>query len=280
MAQGAQSGAQPILKLGDAAVTGFSGVVARRPPAGGKAEDYFFIDRDGNSLVVFDMQSMKGPEDARLVDAPRKFVAQAKQIGQVFGVALDDRTPAPNIYVTATSVYGLNIVDSRGQRVKKGGPGVQWMPGQFGPGGGPGSIWKIEGATGKVSLFANVTYQNQPNSGPGLGNITFDPVSKHLFVSDLETGMVHRFDLNGRQVGIYDHGGLRGTPFKPSERMPITILNSTRTASTGRREGVRCSGLRFPAAGCSTPSTGLQRSGQSRSTRTAASAAMCASRSP
>jgi hypothetical protein len=165
---------------------------------------------------------MKGPEDARLVDAPRKFAAQAKQIGQVFGVALDDRTPAPNIYVSATSVYGLNIVDAQGRRVKKGGPGVQWMPGQFGPGGGPGSIWKIEGATGKVSLFANVAYQNQPNSGPGLGNITFDPVSKHLFVSDLETGMVHRFDLNGRQVGLYDHGGLRGTPFKPSERMPIS----------------------------------------------------------
>jgi hypothetical protein len=69
---GAQQSAQPILKLGDAAVTGFSGVVARRPPPGGKPEDYFFIDGDGNSLIVFDMHNMQGPEDARLVDAPRK----------------------------------------------------------------------------------------------------------------------------------------------------------------------------------------------------------------
>jgi hypothetical protein len=222
MAQGAPAATQPILKLGDAAVTGFSGVVAKRPPAGGKPEDYFFIDRDGNSLIVFDLQNMKGPEDARLVDAPRKFAVQAKQIGQVFGVALDDRTPAPNIYVTATTLYGYNIVDAKGRRVKNGGPGVQWMPGQFGPGGGPGSIWKIEGTTGKVSLFANVTYQNRPNSAPGLGNIAFDPVSKHLFISDLETGMVHRFDLNGQQIGIYDHGVSHGMPYDPSQRMPIT----------------------------------------------------------
>src|SRR5204863_8766383 len=91
-----------------------------------------------------------------------------------------------------------------------------------GPGGGPGRSWKIEGAAGKGSLVAKVTYQNQPNSGPGLGNITFDPVSMHLFVSDLETGMVHRLDLDGRQVGLYDHGASRGAPFDPAGRMPIT----------------------------------------------------------
>jgi hypothetical protein len=222
MAQGAPA-AQPILKLGDAVVTGFSGVVPRRPPAGGKPEDYFFIDRDRNSLVVFDLQNMKGPEDARLVDAPRKFAAQAKQIGQVFGVTLDDRAPTPNIYATATSLYGLNIVNAQGKRVKKGGPGVQWMPGQFGTdlGGGPGSIWKIDG-TGKVSLLANVAYQGKPNNGPGLGNIAFDPVSKHLFVSDLETGMVHRFDLNGRQIGTYDHGAAHRAPYDPAQRKAIT----------------------------------------------------------
>jgi hypothetical protein len=222
-AQRAPAATSSGMALGDAAVTGFSGVVPRRPPAGGNPEDYFFIDRDGNSLVVFDLQNMKGPEDGRLVDAPRKLAVQAKQIGQVFGVTLDDRTPTPNIYATATSLYGLNIVNAQGKRVKKGGPGVQWMPGQFGTdlGGGPGSIWKIDG-TGKVSLLANVVYQGKPNDGPGLGNIAFDPVSKHLFVSDLETGMVHRFDLNGRQIGTYDHGAAHRAPYDPAQRKPIT----------------------------------------------------------
>ena len=30
------------------------------------------------------------------------------------------------------------------------------MPGLWGPQGGPGSIWKIDGTTGEVSLLANV----------------------------------------------------------------------------------------------------------------------------
>src|SRR4051812_7493946 len=53
---------QPVLKLGDAVVTGFSGVKPPKTPARGKPEDSLFIDPDGNSLVVFDLQNMKGPE--------------------------------------------------------------------------------------------------------------------------------------------------------------------------------------------------------------------------
>jgi hypothetical protein len=232
------SPAKPILQLGDAVVTGFSGVVAQRPPAGLKPEDFYYINEDGTALVVFDVSRMGGPEDARLVDAPRRFSVQAKQIGQVFGVTLDNgtggggRAGTPNIYATATSMYGLNIVTAAPgatRRLKAGAPNAKWMAGQFGLGlhGGPGSIWKIDG-NGNVSLFANVAYQGVPNSGPALGNITFDPVSKHLFVSDLETGMIHRFDLNRREVGIYDHG-TRGRPrqrlaavaFDPAQRVGI-----------------------------------------------------------
>ena len=47
--------------------------------------------------------------DGRLYDAPKTFDVLAKDVGQVFGVALDDATP-PNIYLAATSVFGLNIV--------------------------------------------------------------------------------------------------------------------------------------------------------------------------
>src|SRR5262245_55387056 len=44
-----------ILQLGDAAVTGFSGVTALRPPPGGVPADYFYINQDGASVVVFDL---------------------------------------------------------------------------------------------------------------------------------------------------------------------------------------------------------------------------------
>ena len=103
-------------------------------------------------------------------------------------------------------MFGLNIVapsQGRTRRAKAGSPDAKWMAAQFGPRGGPGSIWRID-RTGRVSLFANVAYQGAPNSGPGLGNIAFDPVSKHLFVSDLETGMIHRFAPNRAEVGTYD----------------------------------------------------------------------------
>ena len=79
----------------------------------------------------------------------------------------------------------------------------------FGPitvDGGPGSIWRIDGRTGAVTLFANVTLGGVPNSGPALGALAFDPVSHQLFVADRDTGMIHRFTLDGVERGRFDHG--------------------------------------------------------------------------
>jgi hypothetical protein len=55
-------------------------------------------------------------------------------------------------------------------------------------------------------LFANVTLDGAPNPAPGLGNLAYDSAHKQLFVSDLYTGMIHRFDLDGRELGTYNHG--------------------------------------------------------------------------
>lgn len=41
-------------------------------------------------------------------------------------------------------------------------------------GGGPGSIWRIDGTTGEVRLFANVMLDGAANSGPALGGLAFD----------------------------------------------------------------------------------------------------------
>jgi hypothetical protein len=83
------------------------------------------------------------------------------------------------------------------------------MAGLFGPQaqqGGPGSIWRIDGASGAVSLFANVALDSVPNTGPALGGLAFDPASKSLLVADRETGMIHRFDMTGAERGRFDHG--------------------------------------------------------------------------
>ncbi len=113
-------------------------------------------------------------------------------LGQVFGVVLDDASP-PNIYVTASTVYG-NL--------------------GFGPGGIGGEVYRIDGVSGKICKLAVL-----PNSGQGLGNIAFDPVSKKLFITDFDDGKIYAVPalLSGPcappidvvcnpGVNCYDHG--------------------------------------------------------------------------
>lgn len=231
-----QSSPPPNLSLGDAIVTGFSGTVAtdtgQRRPANTSAADLTFIDPDGASVRIFDIAKPGYVWDGRLFSAPTKFAVSAKDVGQVFGVALDDQ-PTPNVYVAATSVFGLNIVsrgrDGRPERRRKGRPGAGWMRGQFGLDlqGGPGAIYRIDGRTGVATLFANVTLDGVPNPGPGLGNLAYDSAHKQLFVSDLYTGMIHRFDLDGKELGHYDHGvaGLGAAKLPPVAFSPSSRPN-------------------------------------------------------
>jgi len=229
-----------IVAPGDLAVTGFSGILpppANPPlPAGVNALDETFINGEGASLKVFDVRNPGSPPEGQVIAAPVKFQAFARDMGQVFGLALDDADP-PNIYAAATSVHGLQIVipdadgDGRPERVKLGQPGAQWMEGQFGlaRGGGPGTVWKIDGATGAISVFANIASGGVPNSGPGLGNIAYDRKHKQLYISDLDTGLIHRLNMSGSDLGTFDHGtqgrptgGLQAVPMDPADRLDIT----------------------------------------------------------
>jgi hypothetical protein len=228
-AQQAQNG---IYAPGEAAVTGFSGVL--RPIISAPEKDpanRTFIDPNGPSLRIVDLRRMGGPPAAQVVGAPKPITISAALVGQVFGVVLDDRSP-PNIYAAATSAYGLPIVapgpDGETQHVRVGGPNATFMPGQWGPDGGPGSIWKIDGVTGEVSLFANVMLGDRTNSGPALGGLAFDPDSNSLFVADRETGFIHRFGMDGRNLGRYGHGatgrvaqGLTRVQWNPRRRIDV-----------------------------------------------------------
>ena len=234
-----------IITPGDMAVTGFSGTVF---PLEGLAPGVdplgeTFIDIDGASLRIFNIGTPGELPKGQLINTPPPFEVKASQIGQVFGLAFDDglregtRDRIPTLYATATSLHGLQVVvpdndgDGRPERVKQGQAGASFMSGQFGEenGGGPGSIWKIDGATGEVSLFADVALDGTPNSGPGLGNIAFDKATRQLFISDLDTGMIHRFDLQGTDLGYFDHGqdgrpnhGLDAVAHDDTKRMDIT----------------------------------------------------------
>jgi hypothetical protein len=214
----------PILNAGDAVVTGFSGVVDPQIPdplpATFNALDETLINLDGISARINPLAAPGYVWDARVwpADLVREF--KAREIGQVFGVTLDAEKQ-PNIYVTATSAYGLHIVapdadnDGRPERLKKGSKDASWMEGMWGTTdakdpagsvGGPGSIWKIDGITAEVSLFANITLNGAANSGAGLGNITYVKDFNQIFVSDLSTGMIHRLNMDGTEVEIFDHG--------------------------------------------------------------------------
>ena len=229
-----------LMSNGDLAVTGFSGT----KDIGGQT----FIDTEGASLKILDV-SARGVASGQLVETPAKFQAFARDIGQVFGTALDN-APNPNIYVTATTAHGLKIVipDNNGdgvpEVVQTGQAGASFMEGQFGSalGGGPGTVWRIDGTTGEITRFTDIASGGLPNSGPGLGNITFDPAHYQFYVSDMDTGNIHRLDLSGNDLGSFDHGtqgrpqaGLGPVGLNVAGRMDITnaAFDSTNPTTWG-----------------------------------------------
>ncbi|MGD0866035.1 MAG: hypothetical protein ABSA49_10825 [Rhizomicrobium sp.] len=215
----ASAHAQPagIMSPGSAAVTGFSGV-----PTYATEER---IDLAGPSLRVIPLPS--GPNG--LDNVPKTFTVTARDVGQVFGVTLDDQ-PQPDIFVAATSAYGLGIYQPGHGRLQHGATGAQYTPGLFGsadPSGGPNSIWRIDGTSGQVTLFANVTFNGIQNTPASLGGLAYDARTQQLFVADRATGMIHRFGLDGSDRGVFDHGvdGRGAANLPPVPFDPATLAN-------------------------------------------------------
>ncbi len=181
--------AQP-LQPGEAYVTRFSGFLygAAGP----------IIDLNGTVGSIIDVRAPgQAPQGTHWLYEPQRSPVTAGQVGQVFGVVLDDANP-PNVYLAATSAFGLHRTPNN----------TQWMPGMWGQGGGPGTIYRLDAATGyQPRPFAQITFNGRPNSGAALGNIAYDRFNRQLFVTDLETGMIHRVRASdGADLGFYDHG--------------------------------------------------------------------------
>ena len=190
----------PPLEAGEAYHTRFSGTVTREGPGGG----FPAINLDGVVGSIFDLRAIgEPPVGQHVLSVPQRAPATAADVGQIFGIAIDD-APEPNIFVTATSAYGLHLE-----------PGTRdWMAGMWGPESGPGTVYRLPADTGYVpEYFAEITLDGRRNTGAALGNIAYDPQTRQLYVSDLETGMIHRLSAeDGSELGRYDHGleGRRG----------------------------------------------------------------------
>jgi hypothetical protein len=110
---------------------------------------------------------------------------------QVFGVALDDASP-PNIYLTASSTYGQLA---------------------------SGKVFRIDGTTGDVSLFAELPNCDAFPACPGtsyagLGNIAFDAAHRQFFVTDFYDGKIYRLKLGAG--GVLDPAATTSfDPFAP-----------------------------------------------------------------
>ncbi len=188
-------GAEPMLP-GEAYTTRFSGTIEVEVEDD-DGDPISVIDPDGIVGSIIDIRAPNhAPRGEHWLTEPQRAPLTAGEVGQIFGIAIDDWDPA-NIYVAATSAFGLHLTEDG-----------QWMPGMWGPEGGPGTVYKLNGENGYLpEVFADITLDGRPNSGAGLGNIAYDKWHEQIFVSDLETGMIHRIDTEtGEDLGLYDHG--------------------------------------------------------------------------
>jgi len=193
---GAEGRAQAqTLSPGQAFVTQFAGTTTVTSSDGAARTA---IDLNGASGVAIDLRSPGFQPDGRhWLAEPHLFQVTAGDVGQVFGIAIDDAA-APNIYLTATALFGLH----------RNSDNSGWMDGMWGRGGGPGTVYRLNAANGyQPEVFTQVALDGRPNSAAALGNIAFDRWNRQFYISDLETGLIHRIALaDGSDLGRFDHG--------------------------------------------------------------------------
>ena len=161
------SQAQP-LKLGQSVVTSYDEV----------HDNY-------NALKVIDLRNQPTYATGGKYWEPNVYTGpnwDHARMGNIFGIAIDD-APQPNIFTARSTVY------SQTSRLNHSG-----------------MIFKIDGATWNVIDY--VTKSNSPgppvmnvstipNTGCGLGNISYDKWHKQLFVTNHEDGMIYQIKDDG-----------------------------------------------------------------------------------
>ncbi|MFN3548188.1 MAG: peptidoglycan-binding domain-containing protein [Mesorhizobium sp.] len=192
--------AQEAPAAGEAFATRFSGTTEITLGDGSRLT---LIDENGVVASAVDVRNPGFTADGRhWANEPQHLKVTAAEVGQVFGIAISDGAE-PSIYLTATSAFGLHRFQD----------GSDWLPGQFGE-GGSGAIYVLSPDNGYTpQVFAIVDLDGRENNGAALGNIAFDSAFGQLFVSDLESGMIHRIALDGTHIDRFDHGTQGRTSF-------------------------------------------------------------------
>jgi hypothetical protein len=121
-----------------------------------------------------------------------------ENLGNLYGIALD---ADGDIFVCAHGLYGsYQPIYHRYGNLGGGATSLS----------AAGTVYRIDRITGAATVFAVIPGQqttalgNGLNSGPGLGNIAWDPVNDQFFVTSMEDGKIYRVNNAGTVVQTYD----------------------------------------------------------------------------
>ncbi len=146
-------------------------------------------------------------------------------LGEVFGVTLDS-SAAPNIFLSATSIYWRPATSSYN------------MP------HGYGAVVRLDSTTGAISTISLPNGLNSAGIGPGLGNLCHAEIATKnwLYVSNFEDGKIYKVQANPllNTGTTFDHGMVGPptlTPAKPA--LPDDAVAGRMTQLGRRVWGVR-----------------------------------------
>jgi len=87
-------------------------------------------------------------------------------------------------------------------------------------------VYKIDGVTGLISVFATLPQKTNAGVSAALGNINFDCVHTNFYVSDMANGKIYRLNRSGAILSSWDHG---------LALLPTIVDNTNTFTPLGRR---------------------------------------------
>ena len=146
-------------------------------------------------------------------------------IGNVFGIDTDKEG---NMYAAASSHYAAAFGYVLGGNNSHNAKSVLRY-GDIGGGaddlGAAGTVYQLDAVTGQAKVFVQLPQQRvaytasqcespnettNRNTGPGLGNITYDQHHDQFFIANFEDGTIYRVDKDGNIINSFDPQTLTG----------------------------------------------------------------------
>ncbi len=168
------------------------------------------INPNGISASIIDFVRRAGRRKAIIGSTSRSGTpATASQVGQVFGVAIDNEKRAEHLPV---GDLGVRPAPYR-PTIRNGSPAC----------GAPAADRERSTSSMRRAAISRAPSPMSPSAAgqtaaPPWAIIAYDRWNQQLFVSDLETGMIHRIRASdGTDLGLYDHGAQGRANFMDAE---------------------------------------------------------------